>query len=110
MNTLKNMVIAGAAAALVLFCGMVQAQLPGAPAAPQAATAPQVSPPAAEVIKLASSGVGDDVVLAYIRNSQGVFELNADQLLYLKDIGLSPQVITAMLDHDNAIKGQAAQA
>lgn len=107
MKTFKFKAISTVFAALV-FCGAatVQAQAPaGAEPAPAVAV-PQVSPPAAEVVKLASSGVGDEVVLAYIRNSQAIFDLNADQLLYLKDVGLSPQVITSMLDHDNAIKSQ----
>ena len=48
-----------------------------------------LSPGAAEVIRLAGSGVGDDVVAAYIQNSQAPFNLSADDVLYLKDIGLS---------------------
>ncbi len=104
MKTVKLSGLAMALAAVV-FCGETAlAQAPGT------APAPQVSPAAAEVVKLASSGVGDDVVVAYIRNSQSAFDLNADQLLYLKDVGLSQQVITAMLDHDNALKGQAPGA
>jgi hypothetical protein len=95
--------------ALLLAADLAVAQTPEA-GAPAAAPVPQVSPAVAEVVKLASSGVGDDVVMAYIRNSQGVFDLNADQLLYLKDVGLSSQVTTAMLDHDNAMKQQSAPA
>ncbi len=95
-----------ALATVVLCVTTARAQGPGGSVPTAAVAVPQVSPPAAEVVKLASSGVGDDVVLAYIRNSQAVFDLNADQLLYLKDVGLSPQVITAMLDHDNGIKSQ----
>ena len=49
------------------------------------------------MVRLATSGVGDDVVLAYIKNSQAPFNLSADDVLYLKDIGLSPEVTSAML-------------
>ena len=50
------------------------AQTPSGPIAepqgqPQAAAGASLSPGAAEVVRLAGSGVGDDVVLAYIRNS-----------------------------------------
>src|SRR5437867_7182600 len=62
---------------------------PGVTPAPVA-----VSPAAAEVVRLAQSGVGDDVVLAYIQNSAGGFDLSAEQILYARDIGLSSQVIT----------------
>ena len=68
-----------------------------------------LSPGAAEVVRLAGSGVGDDVVLAYIQNSQAPFNLTADDVLYLKDIGLSPQVISAMLSHDSTLRGQPQQ-
>ncbi len=53
--------------------------------------------------------MGDDVVLAYIQNSQAQFNLSADDVLYLKDIGLSAQVTSAMLTHDSALRGQPQQ-
>ncbi len=110
MKNLKSQGMKLALAALVFCGGMVQAQVPGGSAPAPAVAVPQVSPAAAEVVKLASSGVGDEVVMAYIRNSPAVFDLSADQLLYLKDVGLSSQVVTAMLDHDNALKSQAQAA
>jgi hypothetical protein len=89
-------------------------QTPGAPvpgAAEQAPAAAPVnlSPGAAEVVRLAGSGVGDDVVLAYIQNSRAPFNLAADDVLYLKDIGLSPQVTSAMLSHDTTLRTQSQQ-
>jgi len=83
------------------------AQTPGAPAPAQTTGGANLSPGAAEVVRLAGSGVGDDVVVAYIQNSQTPFNLTADNVLYLKDIGLSPQVTSAMLSHDGNIRGQA---
>src|SRR5882757_4308927 len=80
------------------------------PDAPPISTAPaaqvNLSPGAAEVVKLAQSGVSDDVVLAYIQNSQSTFTLSADSVVYLKDLGLSQPVITAMLNHDAALNHQ----
>ncbi len=67
------------------------------------------SPGAAEVVRLAESGVTDDVILAYITNSQVPFSLSAEDVLYLKDVGLSPEVTTAMLNHDSGLRGQALQ-
>src|SRR5882757_2231431 len=75
---------------------------PGAPATAQVA----LSPGAAEVVKLAQSGVSDDVVLAYINNSQSAFTLSSDAVVYLKDLGLSPAVVTAMLNHDASLNHQ----
>jgi hypothetical protein len=85
------------------------AQPPAAPGQPAAAVAANLSPGAAEVVRLASSGVGDDVVLAYIQNSQAPFNLTADDVLYLKDQGLSPQVTSAMLNHDSTLRNQPQQ-
>ena len=86
-----------------------EAAIPGAPGQAQAAVGANLSPGAAEVVRLAGSGVGDDVVLAYIQNSQAPFNLSADNVLYLKDVGLSPQVTSAMLSHDSTLRGQPQQ-
>ncbi len=60
----------------------------------------------AEVVKLSKAGVGDDVVLAYVKNARAVFRLKADDILQLKDAGVSMPVITAMLNHDTAVMEQ----
>ena len=86
-----------------------EAAVPGAPGQAQAAAPVNLSPGAAEVVRLAGSGVGDDVVVAYIQNSQAPFNLSADAVLYLKDIGLSPQVTSAMLSHDGTLRNQPQQ-
>src|SRR5215468_4297518 len=64
-----------------------ETQTPSEQPPPQAAagTPTELSPGATEVIRLAESGSGDAVVLAYIRNSQLPFNLTADHVLYLKD-------------------------
>src|SRR6266850_1038206 len=77
------------------------------PMAANTVSAPTNIPPAvADVIRLAESGVGDDVVLAYIQNSQATFDLGADDVLYLRDVGVSSVVITAMLNRDTTLRNQ----
>src|SRR3954447_1884252 len=85
-----------ASLALPLLSGYTQPQppptsLPGAPAPGQTANPapPAVSPAVAEVIRLAESGVAEDVVMAYVQNSPAGFNLSADQILYVRDLGLS---------------------
>ena len=74
---------------------------------PNAATAPaDLAPNTAEVMRLAEAGTSDDVIIAYIQNSGSAFSLNADQILYLRDLGLSSPVITAMLNRDNTLRSQ----
>ena len=92
-----------------LLSGYGQAPEAAAPGQAQAAAPANLSPAAAEVVRLAGSGVGDDVVLAYIQNSQAPFNLSADAVLYLKDVGLSPQVTSAMLSHDGTLRNQPQQ-
>src|SRR5439155_11944149 len=84
------------------------AQVPNGPEAGQktGAAPADLSPGVAEVVRLAESGVGDDVVLAFVQNSKSTFALSADHVLYLKDLGLSAPVITAMLNHDSALRNQ----
>ena len=73
----------------------------------QTQSGPALSPPAADVVKLVQSGTTDQVILGYIQNSQTPYNLSADAVLYLKDLGVSSQVITAMLNHDKSTSGPA---
>src|SRR4051812_8115898 len=77
-------------------------------AAPGQAVVPpaNVSPGAAEVIKMASSGVGEEVLIAYVNRSVSPFGLSADTILYLRDLGVSSGVITAMLNRDITLQTQ----
>jgi hypothetical protein len=52
-----------------------------------------------EVIKLARAGIDDDVLLPFI-DSVGMFNLSADEIIFLTDIGVSRQAMTAMMQHD----------
>jgi hypothetical protein len=73
----------------------------------QAPAAANLSPAAAEVVKLAGAGTSEDVVLAYVQNSQAPFNLSADHILYLKDLGVPSPVVAAMLTRDSALHAQA---
>lgn len=62
----------------------------------------RLSPWASEVVKLAESGIETDVILAYIENS-GTFNLGAEQIVYMNDLGLPGEAINAMLQHDREV-------
>ena len=64
--------------------------------------------PAAEMARLANSGVDEGVMLAYVTNSTGYFSLNADEIIYMKDLGVPGAVVTAMIQRDQELKGQMA--
>ncbi|MGV3774273.1 MAG: DUF6600 domain-containing protein, partial [Verrucomicrobiales bacterium] len=61
-----------------------------------------------QVVKLAQSGLGDSVLLSYVQKSTNAFNLDAEDIMYLHDIGVSEEVIAAMLNHDGADPALAA--
>jgi hypothetical protein len=62
----------------------------------------RLSPWTTEIVKLAESGIDDSVMLSFIDNS-GTFNLSAAHIIYLNDLGVSSQTITAMLQHDQEL-------
>lgn len=62
-----------------------------------------------EVIRLTQSGVSGDVISNYIFNCQYRFDLTANQLIYLNDIGVPDSIVMAMISHDQKM-GPAAPA
>jgi hypothetical protein len=67
---------------------------------------PALSPGGAEVVQLAQSGVGDDVILGFISHSQVYYNLTAADIVALKNSGVSPKAVTAMLNHDVTLHNQ----
>ena len=64
--------------------------------------------PLADVIKLAQSGVGENVLLTFVTNSIQPFDLDSEEIVYLNDIGVSDGVITTMMQHDQGLKGSGS--
>jgi hypothetical protein len=90
-----------ATVAVPLFTGFAQTQAPQAPVT--------LSPAASEVAKLTQSGTSEDVLLAYVQNSTSSFSLTADQILYLRDIGVPNSAVTAMMTRDQVLRNQPQQ-
>ena len=81
-------------------------------AAQDAATttaAPTLSPAAAQVLQLAQAKVGDDTIIAYIQNSDTIYGLNASQIVYLKQQGVSSAVINTMLNQRTRLAATGTQ-
>ena len=64
----------------------------------------------AQFIKLADSGVEEEVLLSYVQNTATPFHLGPDEIIFLNDIGIPPTVVTAMLEHDSVLKQRMAEA
>src|SRR5437899_882539 len=111
MNTTKWM---GLFAAAALSAMPVLAQVPPPPEGqvvqapppgkPEAEVQVNISPAAAEIVRLAESGLGDEVVSSYVTNSRTAFSLTADDIVYLKDVGISESIISLMMAHDRQIR------
>src|SRR5674476_1502850 len=54
----------------------------------------------AEVVKLVQSGVDADIVKNYIANSASAFNLDADKIISLTDVGVPTDLVNAMMEHD----------
>jgi len=61
---------------------------------------PPLSPGVEEVIKLTRAGVSESVVLSYVTNSTNVFVVRSDEIVYLNDLGVSTDVIQALIVKD----------
>jgi hypothetical protein len=61
------------------------------------------SPSFTEVVRMANAGVDVQVMRSFITNSAGTFNLGADQIIYLKDLGLPGDLVSTMIEHDQAI-------
>lgn len=68
------------------------------PATAAAASAPQLAYGVVQILQLAQAKVGDDTIIAYVKNSGNSYGLTADQIIYLRQQGLSSAVITTMLN------------
>lgn len=64
----------------------------------------KLSPGTAEIAKLARAGINETVLLAFVTNSTGTFNLGSDQIVYLNDLGVSSDVIAAMIEHDRLLR------
>ena len=106
------------AAAVAAGLPMVTFAQDAATAAPAAATMtapaePAVAAPslpfgANEVLKMHRGGISKDVILGYVKTSLSAYHLNADQIIYLQQVGLPQDEIKAMIYQDHALQQNAA--
>ena len=106
--------IAGIVTVVVCLLGagpLLQAQ--PAPPPPDSATEASALPPSilptsplAQVIRLTQAGVDESIILTYVTNSGSTFNLDSDKIIYLKDLGLPNEVVTAMMQRDQQLQQQ----
>jgi len=75
-----------------------------------ATAAPVLSAGANDVLKLARAKVGNSTILAFINNSGISYNLSASEVIYLREQGLSDEVITVMLEQRGNLNNSAFAA
>jgi hypothetical protein len=69
----------------------------------------QLSPGVPDILKLGRARVGDEAISACISNSGRTYHLSVSEILYLREQGVSDQVVTAMLNSRQNAASTAAQ-
>jgi len=64
----------------------------------------------AQVIRLLQAGVEQSVILTYISNSASPFNLSADDIIYLNDLGAPPEIANAMMERDQQLQQMGVPA
>jgi len=84
------------------WAGAQEASAAVAVPASASTAAPQLDYAAAQILQLAQAKIGDATIVAYIKNSGNGYRLDASQIIYLQQQGLSPDVLNAMLSQPKA--------
>ena len=81
----------------------------GAAAAPTAPAA-RYSPGIADIVKMVDAKVDAEVIKTYIKNSPTAYNPSATEIIALKDHGVGPEILTAMLQRGAEVRAQSMQA
>jgi len=93
-NFLQTMLVVVTVAGLAGAASPARAQDSSA----ASAAAPQLSYGVSQIMQLEQAKVGDDTIIAYVKNSGNSYGLDANQIIYLRQQGVSDAVITTMLN------------
>jgi hypothetical protein len=102
-----------AVAVTTTTCALNQAQAQAAPAAAAdtgAAADIQPGSPLADVVKMLQAGVDGATIKSYILASQTPFNLDADKIVYLRDLGASSDLINSILERDKVLYAASVAA
>ncbi len=89
---------------------VVQAPAPAPAPAPSAVQAAPARLPYGvdDVLKLTKAQVGEDLVINFVLNSGTVYNLRANDIVYLRNQGVSERVLTTMMNQRNHVGEEAA--
>ena len=97
--------IAWAVAVVAVTGAVSQAQDQPMPPSADSALPAGIVPgsPLADVVKMVQAGVDASTIESYIANAQSPFNLDADKIIALKDMGVPNEIINAMMDRDKIL-------
>ena len=78
-------------------------------AAPPGGVPVQLSYGVPQVLQLSQAKISDGTIVAYIQNSGTIYSLNASEIIYLKQQGISDAIITTMLNQRQRVTQTSAQ-
>jgi hypothetical protein len=61
------------------------------------------------ILKLVKSGIGDDLIVSMVQNQPGKYSLSPDDVVRLKQAGISERILTAMAKKGTANKETSAE-
>ena len=113
-HVMKNRYIPAVVAAIAMLPLLIHASEPVAtldaasPSAPATIPAPaQLTYGVEDILKLVRAKVADDVTATFIQNSGRRFNLEATEILYLRQEGVSDRVLATMLSQQSRLAGSA---
>jgi len=71
---------------------------------------PYLSAGLPDIVKMHKAGVDASVLMAYVRNAPVAYHPSAKEIIYLRDQGLSSELISAMLQRGGELRDRAAEA
>jgi hypothetical protein len=83
--------------AVITVAGLMLSTMTVAAQDSPASTAPPLAYGVPQILQLAQAKVPDDTIIAYIHSSGNSYGLNADQIIYLRQQGISDNVLNVML-------------
>jgi hypothetical protein len=75
-----------------------------------AASAPQLPYGVPQIIQLSHAKISDDTIIAYIHNSGNSYGLDANQIIYLRQQGISDNILNVMLNQPKVASAPAQPA
>ena len=76
----------------------------------QTVPALRYSPGVADIVKLVDAKVDTEVIMTYIKNAPTAYNPSATEIIALKDRGVAPEILTAMLQRGAEVRAQGMRA